>query len=171
MVCERLPIARPNGKIVAPPSTEKQKSAILAILNGMRNSNTRDIRSYMKYAIMLLAVLLLILGFFLVRNYVSLRRAQIINAREFQLSALLKSHSPVTANDATVIRPWMTFDYINTLFNIPPDYLKNSLSISDPSYPKLSLYGYANHQRVNITMVVSDVESSTRNYLMATSTN
>jgi hypothetical protein len=111
------------------------------------------------------------LGFFLVRNYISLRRAQIINAREFQLSTLLKNHGPVTANDATVIRPWMTFDYINTLFNIPPDYLKSSLSISDPSYPTLSLYGYANHQHATITTVVSEVENSTRDYLTATSTN
>jgi hypothetical protein len=135
------------------------------------NNNMYKIKSYIKYAIIFLAILLLILGFFLVRNYVSLRRAQIINAREFQLSTLLKNHGPVTANDATVIRPWMTFDYINTLFTIPPDYLKNALSISDQSYPKLSLYGYANHQHMNITIVVSEVESSTREYLTTTSTN
>jgi hypothetical protein len=135
------------------------------------NNNMHNIKSYIKYAIIFLAVLLLILGFFLVRNYVSLGRAQIINAREFQLSTLLKNHGPVTANDANVIRPWMTFDYINKLFNIPPDYLKNTLSISDPSYPQLSLYGYADHQHANVTMVVSEVESSAREYLTAASTN
>jgi amino acid permease len=149
----------------------KPESNIAAILNEMSGNNTRNIRNYIKYAIIFLVILLLILGFFLVRNYVSLRRTQIINAREFQLSTLLKNHGPVTANDITVIRSWMTFDYINKLFNIPPDYLKNTLSISDPSYPQLSLYGYANHQHLNITIVMSDVESSTRNYLTATSTN
>ena len=137
----------------------------------MSGNNTRKIRSYIKYAIIFLVILLLILGFFLVRNYASLRRAQIIIAREFQLSTLLKKHGPVTANDVTVIRPWMTFDYINKLFNIPPDYLKNALSISDPSYPQLSLYGYANYKHVNATIVVNEVESSTRDYLTATGTN
>ena len=129
------------------------------------------IKSYIKYAIIFLAILLLVLCFFLVREYAALRRAQIISARELQLSALFKAHGPLPASDITVIRPWMTFDYINKLFNIPPDYLKNTLSIGDPSYPQLSLYGYANHQHVNVTIVVSDVESSTRAYVTATSTN
>jgi hypothetical protein len=126
--------------------------------------NTYTTKSYIKYAIIFLVVLLLVLCIFFVRDYISLRRAQIVSARELQLSALFKAHGPLTANDVTVIRPWMTFDYINKL-------LKNALSISDPSYPQLSLYGYANHQRANITIVVSDVESSTRDYLTATSTN
>jgi hypothetical protein len=84
-----------------------------------------------------------------------------MSVREAQLSA----------DDSTVIRPWMTFEYINKLFNIPPDYFKNALSISDPSYPQLSLYGYANHQHVNATIVVNEVESSTHDYLTATSTH
>ena len=133
--------------------------------------NTYTTKSYIKYAIIFLVILLLVLCIFFVRDYISLRRAQIVSARELQLSALFKAHGPLTASDVTVIRPWMTFDYINKLFNIPPEYLKNALSISDPSYPKLSLYGYANHQHANITIVVSDVESSTRDYLTATSTN
>lgn len=135
------------------------------------DNNTHNVKSYIKYAIIFLVILLFVLGFFLVRDYMTLRRAQIIDARELQLSALFKAHGPLTASDVTVIRPWMTFDYINKLFNIPPGYLKNTLSISDSSYPQLSLYGYANHQHVNVTMVVSEVESSTRSYLTATSTN
>jgi hypothetical protein len=137
----------------------------------MGNNNASDIKSYIKYAIIFLVILLLVLCFFLVRDYVTLRHAQIISARELQLSALFKAHGPLTASDVAVMRPWMTFDYINKLFNIPPDYLKNTLSIRDPSYPQLSLYGYANHQHLNITMVMSEVESSTRSYLTATSTN
>ena len=129
------------------------------------------IKSYIKYAIIFLAILLLVLCFFLVREYTALRRAQIISARELQLSALFKANGPLTASDVTIIRSWMTFDYINKLFNIPSDYLKNTLSISDSSYPQLSLYSYANYQHVNVTTVVSEVESSTRDYLMAASTN
>jgi hypothetical protein len=136
-----------------------------------KDNNVHNIKTYIKYAIILLVVLLFVLGVFLIKDYISLRRMQIINAREFQLSNLLKNHGQLTANDITVIRPWMTFDYINTLFNIPPDYLKTALVISDPSYPRLSLYGYADHQHVNVMMVLSEVESSTRAYVTATSTN
>jgi hypothetical protein len=137
----------------------------------MSGNNTHNIKRYIKYAIAFFVILLFILGVFLVREYISLRRAQIISAREFQLSNLLKNHGSLTASDVSVIRPWMTFDYINKLFDIPPDYLKNTLSISDPTYPQLSLYGYANHQHTDATTVVGEVESSTRAYLTATSTN
>src|SRR4051812_12432281 len=40
-----------------------------------------------------------------------------------------------TAQDVQLIQPWMTFDYIDVVFNVPPDYLKTKLSITDPHYP------------------------------------
>ncbi|HUC31199.1 MAG TPA: hypothetical protein VMR99_00715 [Candidatus Paceibacterota bacterium] len=133
--------------------------------NGMNGT-----RRYLRYAIIILAILLIILGILLVREYLTLRREQIINARELQLSAILKSHGPLTADDVAVIQPWMTFSYINTLFKISPDYLKTNLSISDLSYPQLSLSEYANYENVDVITVMNQVEDSLYNYLTATST-
>ncbi len=37
------------------------------------------------------------------------------------------------------IRGFMTFDYINTSFHLPNEYLKNALSIVDTSYPHITV--------------------------------
>ena len=132
----------------------------------MKTSEMDGARRYIKYAIIILVVALVLLGVFLVGEYRSLRKAQIISARELQLSAILKNHGPLTASDINIIRPWMTFDYINKLFNLPPDYLKTQLSISDVRYPQLSLSGYANYIHLNIATFTSEVTSTLRDYLM-----
>lgn len=131
----------------------------------MRTSEGKRERQYVKYAIIILAVIFIFLGIFVVNTYRALRRAQIINARELQLSALLKNRGPLGANDIGVVRPWMTFDYINKLFNIPPEYLKTRLSISDGRYPQLSLFGYAKSVHLATAAFMSEVTSTLRDYL------
>ncbi len=123
------------------------------------------IMQYLKYAIIALIVIVVILAGFLIWNYTALERAQIINAREMRLSALVHAHGPLTANDVGLIRPWMTFDYINTLYKVPLDYLKTQLSITDPSYPRLSLSGYAEYDATSTTAVLGVVEHSLAAYL------
>jgi hypothetical protein len=94
-----------------------------------------------------------------------LRRQQSISTREFWLSALFKQHGPVTANDVTAIRSWMTFDYVNKLFSLPADYLKTQMQISDPHYPQVSLASYAKHNSLDATTFTTDVETAVRNFL------
>jgi hypothetical protein len=47
------------------------------------------------------------------------------------------------------IQLWMTFDYLNKVFSLPPDYLIKSLEITDARYPNLSLTQYARHNNIN----------------------
>jgi hypothetical protein len=139
-------------------------------MDGQKEHNVREAWGrYIKWAILAFAVLLAVLLFFLVRDYRSLRRAKIINARESLLSAMVKSHGHLTLNDVSVIRSWMTFDYINQLFGIPPAYFKDQMSIADARYPKLSLSGYAKSQHLASAAIVGDVENAIRDYF-ATST-
>ncbi len=53
-----------------------------------------------------------------------------------------RERGPLPLSDAGLIRSWMTFDYINKLFNLSPTYLKTTFSISDSRYPNLSLSEY-----------------------------
>jgi hypothetical protein len=140
-------------------------------MSPMTASQTNSVKQYIKYAMIGLVIVLLVLGVFLARDYIALHRAQIISAQKLQLAAMLKNHGPLTASDVTIVRPWMTFAYINKLFNVPPDYLQTSLSISDPSYPRLSLYGYANKEHVNSAVFTNQVEGSLYNYLTANATS
>ena len=53
------------------------------------------------------------------------------------------SHRVLTINDVNRIQNWMTFDYINKVFKLPSDYLKNNLNISDSTLSQsctLSIY-------------------------------
>jgi hypothetical protein len=41
--------------------------------------------------------------------------------------------------DAAAIRAWMTFDFINDVFKLPPAYLQSSLAINSTSYPRITI--------------------------------
>jgi len=94
---------------------------------------------YIRYTLIVLGVVLLLLVVFLVANYLSLWRARINDAREMRLSALLAHHGPLPLTDASIIRSWMTFDYVNKLFGLPPEYLQQQLQITNTRYPRLTI--------------------------------
>ncbi len=130
------------------------------------NHRNRQFARRVQYTLIILGVILLVLIVFAVMQYRALRRAQVINAREFFITSLIKRHGPLTANEAGLIRPWMTFDYINKTFNLPADYLKTHLSIADPRYPQLSLGGYAQSGHVDPNVFLRQVETAVRAYLV-----
>jgi hypothetical protein len=125
---------------------------------------------HIKYIIIGTAIVLLILFCLLVINYRALRRAQILNTRGIWFSLVLKNHGSLPVTDVSFIRPWMTFDYVNKLFNVPSDYLATHLSITDARYPRLSLSQYAKTNHFDSTFVTSEVESAVGHYLAASTT-
>jgi len=131
----------------------------------MEKPKVNRTHQYIGYAIIVSVVILATLIFFLVREYRAIRRAQIVNARESWFSAVIKNHGPMTANDVGLIRPWMTFDYVNRLFKVPPDYLKTRLNISNTRYPQLSISGYAKYNHLDITAFMSEVTGALHDYL------
>ena len=80
-------------------------------------------------------------------------------------AVLVKNHSPLKAEDIDFIDTWMTFKYINTIFNLPADYLKNGLNISDTRYPNLTLNGYIRNQKLNKTTFLLNVKNTVASYL------
>ncbi len=61
----------------------------------------------------------------------------------------LRKNGPLPVSDASYIQDWMTFDYINSIFALPSDYLKNSLAIQDPQYPHTSIVRYARETKLD----------------------
>ena len=122
---------------------------------------------YFRVAIIVLAIILVVLIFFLVRQAITLRRAQVLSARELWISNVLKQHGPLTPVEVDILRSWMTFDYVNKLFGVPPNYLKDQLSISDARYPQLSIASYAKASGLNANTFLGNVEDALRVYLTA----
>lgn len=74
---------------------------------------------------------------------------------------LLQPKHPLAPED---IQGWMTFEYINFVFKLPPDYLKQTLSIEGSQYPKVALKRYANKAGLDTGAFVRKVEEAVRNY-------
>lgn len=126
----------------------------------MENGNNSRARKIIEYLIIFAAVILIVLIIVFVLNYLSLRRADFINQRELRFNNFLRNRGPLTASDVGIISSWMTFDYINKIFNIPADYLKNRLAISDGRYPRISLKTYAREKNSDVVDVLTEVRTA-----------
>lgn len=62
------------------------------------------------------------------------------------------------------IQPWMTFDYVNVVFKLPPAYLKQSLNITDPHYPNLQISRYARRNNLDPQQLIGQIQNSILNY-------
>ena len=133
----------------------------------MENTHFHDhhFARILKYILIIFGIALIVLFVFLFREYQYLKRARIINMRESFFTNLIHKQGPLTANNANLIRSWMTFDYINKTFNIPADYLKAQFRISNMRYPLISISGYARSQNINPDIFLNSVIESVQNYL------
>lgn len=125
---------------------------------------------YLKITIIVLVVVLVVLAVFLALQYRSLRREQVLSARELWLDNVLKRHGPPTASDVDVLRSWMTFAYINQLFDVPSAYLKDEVPVNDARYPQISIGSYARENNMNVNAFLGTVENALKAYLTPTST-
>ncbi len=70
-------------------------------------------------------------------------------------------HHKARLND---IRTWMTFNYINVIFKLHPDYLKNMFNISDPQYPNIRIDRYLKRNNINPIEFQIKLEEAITNY-------
>ncbi len=129
----------------------------------MRTPTQRQIELYLKIIIAIAAVILVVLCILLVREYRHLRRLDYIAAHGSLFSAL-HAHGPAGASDVSSVATWMTFDYINRLFALPPQYLQTTLSISDSRYPRLTIIEYAGGQHIERPVFLTQVQEAIRAY-------
>lgn len=133
-----------------------------------QTTESRHVEKGLRYALIVLGAALAALVAVLVLQYGSFRRArEAASARAAWLSAFTERHGPLTAGDVALLRPWMTFDYVNVAFKLPPDYLKSKLGISDARYPQLSIGGYARSARLEPAAFLESVAGAVSGYLSA----
>lgn len=109
---------------------------------------------------------LVVLALLLFAQYRGLERQHLVGGRLPLLSSL-KRNGTLSAQDASFIESWMTFDYINYMFSLPPSYLQTSLSIEDPRYPHLAIEDYAEYAHVNLATELAKVQAAVRSYAPA----
>lgn len=108
---------------------------------------------------LVLKVILVIAGVILVVSFALLRQ-------EYrQLRHLGRHHDPATSGDISSVQAWMTFDYLNRLFILPPEYLETSLGVTDPRYPRLTISEYAEIKHETKVLALTEVQNAIRLYL------
>ena len=66
--------------------------------------------------------------------------------------------------DAGKIAGWMTFKYINLIFNLAPEYLKNQLQITDKRYPDLPVDSAAKTRKLGPARFLQKTISAVKDY-------
>ena len=129
------------------------------------------IKQAAKILIVVLSIILLWLCFLLWRQYQAIGPNGTFRGGRFHFSTIMSDlrHRPLAVTDTGYIRPWMTFDYINTIFKLPKDYLKTELGITDNRYPRLSINQSARTSGQNPISTNNDFVNFVRAYLSSTS--
>ena len=129
---------------------------------------------YTKAAIVILLIVLVILCVFLVRQYDIIVRQGTISSERTHFADLVRQH-PLTAADAGLIQPWMTFNYIAVSYRVPISYLTITadLASTTPGYPNITLNHYAKLRTASVESfdpnaspeeVVKNVQDAVRSY-------
>jgi|SRR5579872_470616 len=71
------------------------------------------------------------------------------------------SHITLTSDQ---IQGWMTFRYINHIFNLPSDYLAARLNISDSGYPNVTVDKYALDHNIDNMIFIQKVKDAVGSY-------
>ncbi len=71
--------------------------------------------------------------FFIFASFKFVTRYENINHKKDWPSR--KEH--LSRQDTDLIRDWMTFGYINKIYDLPPNYLKEILGITNKKYPNM----------------------------------
>ncbi len=126
--------------------------------------NERRIPWYISILSATLLILLFVLCIFFVREYRHAQQVREINSYRTVVNTIRRTH-PLTLFEVGVIEPWMTFRYINTLFNLPQDYLRTTLSISEKKYPNIAIGKYARNKKINAVIFERSVKARVEEYL------
>ena len=118
-------------------------------------------------AIISLVTVLFGLAFFLTINLRTASRQSSLKQHR-SISALLFTHKKsglILPADANYIDSWMTFRYINVIFDLPENYLKDDLNIHDNNYPNVSLKKCALTDKIDPALFLDKVKQAVNAYL------
>ncbi|OGI15101.1 MAG: hypothetical protein A3E38_00560 [Candidatus Moranbacteria bacterium RIFCSPHIGHO2_12_FULL_54_9] len=110
-----------------------------------------------KVGVWILVIISLIALFFIVQSLSSFYALRKTSWR----AHMLQQPRTVTTED---IQGWMTFEYLNVVFKLPPEYLREALSIETAKYPRITLRRYAEQSRIDPPALIRSVQEAIAEY-------
>ena len=138
----------------------------------MNLPTSAQVKPYLKALIVMMAAVVGILSVLLFREYRHLRELDGFAAYEARMAASFppgaRTHAPATMQDIPSLQAWMTFDYIDHWFMLPPDYLKTTLNVNDVRYPRLTITRWAKDAGTTPAAALARVQNALKTYLAGT---
>jgi len=131
-------------------------------------ANKPDKKAVVGYALLIiLTILLVVLFFLLARDFRIARRANLGENRSNLIQLLLrhKRANEITDKDVEYVDYWMTFGYIDTVFNLPLNYLKDRFNITNSRFPDITLGNYAKAAGLDRAAFITEVKQAVKDYL------
>jgi hypothetical protein len=80
-------------------------------------------------------------------------------------TANLGQHQPLTIKDVSIVQNWMTFSYLNKVFILSDNYLADTLKISDPKYPNITIRHYTREKKIDPQNFLVSIQDAIANNL------
>ena len=74
-------------------------------------------------------------------------------------------HRPVLIKDPSYASAWMTFDYINKVFDLPPYYLQEEMNIQDSKYPFITVKQYSQKTKIPNDVLITETRDAFQRFL------
>lgn len=62
------------------------------------------------------------------------------------------------------INGWMTFEYINFVFKLPPEYLKETFGLENVGYPWVTVRHVARVQKTDLVVFLGQIQDTVKRY-------
>lgn len=118
----------------------------------------------------ILVTLFVFICFVFIREYLLLQHEGVLRVHQLRNNITqypIASTSPLQISNVEMIENWMTFDYINESFQLPPSVLQDGLHIIDPHYPRMSIRRAARERGTSRDIYLLEVKTVIREYLLS----
>lgn len=126
--------------------------------------NYKNKFKFLNILICLSILAIFILYFFIIKDFKKVKNIDSENKIHFN-KKISKNKIPININNWN-IEPWMTFDYVNKIFNLPTEYLKDNLNIENSRYPKISIRSYIKNKNIDENLYMSEIKNTINNFIL-----
>ena len=125
---------------------------------------TNKKQAALKVILAITIMFIMMLSLLLVQQYRQIQRLGYIHNHRQSLFSSLRGSGLLSAADASSTESWMTFDYIDRAFALPPMYLQISLGIADSRFPRMTVSEYASDQGLSSSEALIKVQNAILSY-------
>ncbi len=134
------------------------------------NISPNQKNNLLKFSSIVIGIVCIVLCIILIIQYQQIQQLDYIAQRHSLFNSLHGAHS-LTTTEASSTQTWMTFEYINRVFNLPQSYLQTTLSITDNRYPRLTINSYAQSIHASQSDILFKTQNAIRLFSTSTLTN